>query len=138
MGNYTVIDKGDGHIIRIVSIPDMFATKEAGSNEECKPGRYDDVKYYFDFKNDTFLETKSIPYSINKTQIDADGSDEAIITFPTTEPNGNEIYIQARINGDFQTVTDGELIFTSDIAGVFEVQCRAINYLPTKIEIEAV
>ena len=69
--------------------------------------------------------------TINKTDIDADGVDEAIIS---NLYNPSDVRL---IPGGTETVTDGVLEVTADSACTIEVLCRAVPHLDKEFTINA-
>ena len=72
------------------------------------------------------------PLTIGSTTIDADGEDECVIT---------GIHNPSTViwpDGLIETVTDGEVRFSVDLAGEYTITIEAIPYLKETINVSAV
>lgn len=80
----------------------------------------------------TLMEKTAHPLTIGTTTIDADGEDECVIT---------GIHNPSTVtwpDGFIETVTDGEVRFSVDLAGEYAIQIEAIPYLKETINVSAI
>lgn len=138
MGTYSIYETTNGRILSVIQCPDSMISLNIKSGQAYIEGYFNDYLYYFDTALDEVKLKPEMPASANKETIAANGTEEVVITLPTTEPNGTAISVHVSINDSTYEVSDGELIFTSDIANTFHIECRAVNYLPVTITVEAV
>lgn len=79
----------------------------------------------------TLHQKTAHPLTINQTTIDADGEDECVIT---------GIHNPSTVtwpDGFIETVTDGEVRFSVDLAGEYVIQIEAIPYLKETVDVIA-
>lgn len=138
MGKFTVYNKTNGQLMKIVNCPDKSIQVQCDKTEYYIQGSWDDSLYMMDLDLGKIIQKPEIPVETTKTQIVADGIDEAVITLPTTEPNGTVIGVEVDGYNSPQVISDGKLILTSNIPKKLTLEFRAINYLPKTLTIEAI
>lgn len=145
MAYITIYSILTGEIQRITHCPDFLVDLQARDYESHIAGVYPGMPqmvtaeapetYYVDLASYMPTMKVSIPVSYDKSQIAADGVDQATITLPTTEPNGTPITVYARVDGQLLEVDDGILEFSCDTPGVYTIHFSATNYLDNEIEV---
>jgi hypothetical protein len=121
-----------GRIDSVYSGPDFEAQLQAQGGLEVVPiaDDLDDVTAYI--VNGVVQPKQQMPLVIDTSQIDADGIDEATIT---GIPSGITVEWP---DGQSDTVTDGEIRFSVDLAGTYTFRFTAVPYLDQEITIEAI
>jgi hypothetical protein len=121
-----------GRIDSVYSGPEFEAQLQAQGGLEVVPiaDDLDDVTAYI--VNGVVQPKQQMPLVIDTSQIDADGIDEATIT---GIPSGVTVEWP---DGQSDTVTDGEIRFSVDLAGIYIFRFTAVPYLDKEITVEAI
>ena len=92
--------------------------------------------HYVDLELGDMLAKQNQSFQINKTQINADGTDEFVVSgLP------ENTLVSSSLDGvlKFQdAVGDGEFVFETNMPGQWKFEIDAVQYLKQEIEIEAI
>lgn len=82
--------------------------------------------------NGTVTERQPFPFTVDKTTLTADGVDEVVVSGVPVDTS------VTWPDGQTDTVTDGEVRFSVDLAGTYTLSFSAIPYLDQEVTLEAV
>ena len=131
MSRWAIYD-ANGRIDRVFSGPDSVAPTQAQGDEQAisiDDSQTDENAYV---ANGVIVDKAAFSLTINKTEITADGIDEAIIS---GIPEGVQVEWP---DGQTDIVTGGEIRFSVDLAGTYTFRFTAVPYLDQEITIEAI
>ena len=131
MSRWAIYD-ANGRIDRVFSGPDSVAPTQAQGDEQAisiDDSQTDENAYV---ANGVIVDKAAFSLTINKTEITADGIDEAIIS---GIPEGVQVEWP---DGQTDIVTGGEIRFSVDLAGTYTFRFTAVPYLDQEIAIEAI
>lgn len=135
---YTIFDKKTGAIEKVFKGQDYLAKEQLNNQLDLIPGEYSGYYQYYDLKNRMIKNKTNIPYSLNKHEIVSDGHDECIFFLPKNlNINIKIVTFTPGKQVKKTNVIDGELVFTTNVSGVYYFELQALNYLPTDIQIKA-
>lgn len=122
----------DGRIDRVYSGSPQEAALQPQGDESLAPiyGEMDDATAYV--SGGMAVEKQPFPFTVNATQITADGIDTATIA---GVPTGTLVEWP---DGQIDEVTDGEVAMAVDLPGTYTLKFSAIPYLDQEVTIEAV
>ena len=130
MSRWAIYD-ANGRIDRVFSGPDSVAPTQAQGDEQAisiDDSQTDENAYV---ANGVIVDKAAFSLTINKTEITADGIDEAIIS---GIPEGVQVEWP---DGQTDIVTGGEIRFSVDLAGTYTFRFTAVPYLDQEVTIEA-
>jgi hypothetical protein len=126
---YTIYDNATGAIARLRNGPEETLALQYDALSMSAVEAYCDVQTdYVDLSGPSVQPKPDMPASIDKTSIAADGVDAAVMTLPTTEPNGTAISVWVLVEGQRYEVSDGVFEFTIDTPGEYAIRCQGTNY----------
>ena len=132
MGSYAVYDS-EGRIISTgYSSPETIEGQAytPGSTAVACPADTSPHTHYWDGSGFSLLSP--LTATLSKSQITADGVDEAVLS-PLPDP------ANVRVDkGDWQAVTGGSLEFSANAVGVYEIEVEQVGYAPQVWEVEAI
>jgi len=131
MSRWAIYD-ANGRIDRVFSGPDSVAPTQAQGDEQAisiDDSQTDENAYV---ANGVIVDKAAFSLTINKTEITADGIDEAIIS---GIPAGTTVTWP---DSQSDEVTDGVVEFAVDLPGNYTLTFTAIPYLDQEVVIEAV
>ena len=131
MSRWAIYD-ANGRIDRVFSGPDSVAPTQAQGDEQAisiDDSQTDENAYV---ANGVIVDKAAFSLTINKTEITADGIDEAIIS---GIPAGTTVTWP---DSQSDEVTDGVVEFAVDLPGNYTLTFTAIPYLDQEVTIEAV
>lgn len=103
------------------------------------PHHFDITNKYVDLQNKSVCDMKLIPLSYDRLSLNADGIDSIIFTYPEYGPNNIVLNaVMIRYNYDVYMDYDRDFKFSTIEPGIHTIEFKALNYLPTKLEITAV
>ena len=130
MSRWAIYD-ANGRIDRVFSGPDSVAPTQAQGDEQAisiDDSQTDENAYV---ANGVIVDKAAFSLTINKTEITADGIDEAIIS---GIPAGTTVTWP---DSQSDEVTDGVVEFAVDLPGNYTLTFTAIPYLDQEVTIEA-
>jgi len=131
MSRWAIYD-ANGRIDRVFSGPDSVAPTQAQGDEQAisiDDSQTDENAYV---ANGVIVDKAAFSLTINKTEITADGINEAIIS---GIPAGTTVTWP---DSQSDEVTDGVVEFAVDLPGNYTLTFTAIPYLDQEVVIEAV
>jgi hypothetical protein len=131
MSRWAIYD-ANGRIDRVFSGPDSVAPTQAQGDEQAisiDDSQTDENAYV---ANGAIVDKAAFSLTINKTEITANGTDEAVIS---GIPEGVQVEWP---DGQTDIVTGGEIRFSVDLPGTYTFQFTAIPYLDKEVTIEAI
>ena len=131
MSRWAIYD-ANGRIDRVFSGPDSVAPTQAQGDEQAisiDDSQTDENAYV---ANGVIVDKAAFSLTINKTEITADGIDEAIIS---GIPAGTTVTWP---DSQSDEVTDGVVEFAVDLPGNYTLTFTAISYLDQEVVIEAI
>ena len=131
MSRWAIYD-ANGRIDRVFSGPDSVAPTQAQGDEQAisiDDSQTDENAYV---ANGVIVDKAAFSLTINKTEITADGIDEAIIS---GIPAGTTVTWP---DSQSDEVTDGVVEFAVDLPGNYTLTFTAIPYLDQEVVIEAI
>ena len=130
----------DGTIVASNAIPEAFASFQVipdGCSQlalESSPGIFTVLSSTNYVDNGVLTAKATMSLTTNKTTFTANGTDEVTIT---GIPNGSVVTISGAVSAT-ETITDGELIITSNVTGTILVSItNNPQYLPWSITLDA-
>ncbi len=127
----TVYNLETGRIERIITASISLAQNQAGYGESWLVGSANPCFQYVDLVTGLIAQRPTMPGTLDKPQILADGLDLATISNlpqPCTVTFAGQTYL----------VEDGEFAFTADIHGSYIVEVEAFPHLPATFTVEAI
>lgn len=127
-----IVFNDQGEILRTGSCPGSMFAIQSEAGENITEGSADDVIQYIDTSLGipSIANKPALGASIDKTEIVANGTDLATIT-------GLPDNTTVTVDNTTYEVTDGELEFSSDVPGTFEIVCTAARRLSQVFIVEA-
>jgi len=129
MTNFVVADSS-GVILRTGTCPTSMLPLQAKEGEMVIAGKANDATQYVDTETITIVDKPSITAALSKTTLLADGVDSITIT-DLPQP------CTAHLDTQRYEVPDGELEFTVDLPGVYQICIEALHHLPFNAEVTA-
>lgn len=127
-----------GIIRRTIDCPESMLSIQAQSGERVKQGECNQLTQYVvvdtDPENDVLTDKLSMPATIDKSTITADGSDKITILAPAEE-------ITVKLSGpmfDVWTDSDGTIEWSTNVPGTYKITLSGIvRYLDKEFTVTA-
>lgn len=132
MINYSCYSNVTGQFLWGGSVPKYMFDIQSTDEVTAIEGVYDPDTQYVDLTTGKITDKPTLTINQNKTQIQADGVDEWVLS---DLPVGSSVTWP---DGEISIIDDGEIIFSVDLEGVYIFKIDSFPYLKTEVSIEAI